>query len=88
MTLTGTDYTFMPVTITGSAGAASTINSEIESGPSFTTPTTTTSSKASGSGNAASQSSSTTTSSSKAGGPAITGNAVFVMGVVAVAVLA
>lgn len=98
LTLTGTDYTFMPVTITGSAGAASTINSEIKSGPSFTTPTTTnlktsqtgatTSSKASGSGNAASQSSSTETSSSKAGGPAITGNVVFVMGAVAMAVLA
>jgi len=96
LTLTGTDYTFMPVTITGGAGAATTSNSEvIKSGPSFTTPIstssrasqtgTTTSSKASGSGNAASQSSSTTTSSSRAGVPAVTGNAILVMGGAAMA---
>ncbi|PMD35542.1 hypothetical protein L207DRAFT_587840 [Hyaloscypha variabilis F] len=93
-TYTGTDFTYMPVTITDSAGAAATSNSEvIKSGSSATTATTTgpeasqtgatMSSTASGSGIAASQSGSTSTSSSHAGVPAVTENAMLALGVAA-----
>ncbi|PMD18758.1 hypothetical protein NA56DRAFT_647641 [Hyaloscypha hepaticicola] len=104
VTLTGTDYTSMPVTIvsadaltTGNSGSeldptptgsgtATASGTGIKSGPTTVgsvTPTMT-SSMASGSGNVAPQSGSTT-SSSHAGGPAITGNAMLVMGGAAVA---
>ncbi|KAE9380543.1 hypothetical protein N431DRAFT_498381 [Stipitochalara longipes BDJ] len=96
VTYTGTDFTYMPVTITGSAGPATTSNSEvIKSGPSATAPTitssrlsqtgTTPSSTGSNSGNAASQSGSASSSSSHAGVPAVTGNAILALGGVAAA---
>lgn len=92
VTYTGTDYTYMAVTITGNSelnksgptatGTATTSSSGvIKSGPTATgssSPTTT-------SGNVASQTSSTITSSSHAGVAAVTGNAAFAMGGLAVA---
>lgn len=82
---TGNSGSELDPTPTGS-GTATTSGTGIKSGPTTigsVTPTMT-SSMASGSGNVASQSGSTT-SSSHAGGPAITGNAMLVMGGAAVA---
>jgi len=100
-TFTGTDYTFMPVTITGAAAAVtSSSSSVVKGGPSPTTKmsgggatiasksgtgTTASSPKATGSGTAASLSSSAGTSTSTAGVPAITGNARWVAGGAAMA---
>jgi hypothetical protein len=87
VTITGNSEIKSGPTPTGSAITATSNSGVIKSGPTATgnPTTTTTSSKASGSGNAVSQSSPTTTSTSNVGGPAITGNAMLVMGGAAVA---
>lgn len=72
-------------TDSGTAAAGNTDTMKPGSTATGSVAPTTTSGMASVSGNAASQSGSTTTSSSHAGGPAITANAILVMGGAAVA---
>lgn len=89
-TFTGTDYSFMPVTITGAAAVTSS-SSVVKGGPSATTETSSSgATKTSTSGIDASQSSAAGTSTSTAGVPAITGNARWFAGgaALAMAVLA